>query len=199
MADRQPAFVYLASHSPRRRALLEQIGLTYELVAVRVDETPLPGETAAAYVSRLALAKARAGWQALPTRRDKDGPVLGADTAVVIDDIILGKPTHRAEGLAMLARLSGREHQVWSAVALVAGKREAVRSQESRVRFRPLTPAESAAYWASGEPADKAGAYGIQGRAAAFIAELHGSYSGVMGLPLFETATLLQEFGIAVL
>lgn len=139
MADGPPAFVYLASHSPRRRALLEQIGLTYELVAVRVDETPLPGETAAAYVSRLALAKARAGWQALPTRRDKDGPVLGADTAVVIDDIILGKPTHRAEGLAMLARLSGREHQVWSAVALVAGKREAVRSQESRVRFRPLT------------------------------------------------------------
>jgi septum formation protein len=186
--------VYLASASPRRRQLLRQIGVAYRLLAVAVDETPLPGETPHDYVARLALAKARAGWQALGRRAPR--PVLGADTAVVVDGAILAKPRDRGEGLAMLALLSGREHRVLSAVALAAAAREAVKVQESQVRFRGLAPAERAAYWDSGEPLDKAGGYAIQGRAAAFIAELRGSYSGVMGLPLFETAELLRAFGI---
>jgi septum formation protein len=170
-------------------------------VVVAVDETPLPGEDPATYVGRLALAKARAGWELLTTRQSELRliPVLGADTAVVLDGIILGKPRDRNEGLAILAALSGREHQVMSAVALVAGERAALRVQESRVRFRALSQTEREAYWDTGEPADKAGAYGIQGRAAVFITGLEGSYSGVMGLPLFETAELLREFEISLL
>lgn len=190
-----PARVYLASASPRRRELLRQIGVAYRLLSVAVDETPRPGEPPADYVARLALAKARAG-MAETRRRRAAWPVLGADTSVVVDGAILGKPRDRAEGLAMLALLSGREHAVLSAVALATASRQAVKVQESRVRFRELSPAERAAYWDSGEPADKAGGYGIQGRAAAFVAELRGSYSGVMGLPLFETAELLREFGL---
>lgn len=186
--------VYLASASPRRRELLRQIGVAYRLLPVVVDETPAPDESPSAYVVRLALAKARTGTRLLGRR--KSHPVLGADTAVVVDDAILGKPGDRDEGLAMLARLSGREHRVLSAVALATSTRDAVKVRESRVRFRELTRAECIAYWDSGEPSDKAGGYGIQGRAATFIAELHGSYSGVMGLPLFETAELLREFGL---
>lgn len=186
--------IYLASASPRRRELLRQIGVAYRLLAVAVDETPLSNESPQAYVARLAQAKAQAG---IPMRgRRKPCPVLGADTAVVVNDAILGKPRDRQEGLAMLARLSGREHCVLSAVALATSTRMAVKVQESRVWFRELTPTECADYWDSGEPLDKAGGYGIQGRAAAFISEIHGSYSGVMGLPLFETAELLREFGI---
>ena len=186
--------VYLASASPRRRELLRQIGVAYRRLVVVVDETPQPAETPHDYVARLALLKARTGCAALGRR--KPAPVLGADTAVVVDGVILGKPRDRDEGLAMLALLSGSEHQVLSAVALATPARDAVKIQESRVRFRELEPAERAAYWDSGEPCDKAGGYAIQGRAAAFIAELHGSYSGVMGLPLFETAELLRVFGI---
>ena len=188
-------FIYLASASPRRRELLRQIGVVYRLLRIEIDETPLAGESPDDYVVRLALAKAKAGCAALGRRQP--APVLGADTAVVVDDAILGKPRNREEGLAMLARLSGREHQVLSAVALATPTRNAVKVQESGVRFRPLTLAECAAYWDSGEPRDKAGSYGIQGQAAAFIAELRGSYSGVMGLPLFETAELLREFGLS--
>ena len=201
MAELPRRLIYLASGSPRRRELLEQIGISYRTVAVDIDETPLSGEAAAAYVGRLALAKARAGWELVAARHStvEPIPVLGADTAVVLDGVILGKPRDRAEGLAMLTALSGREHQVMSAVALVASDREAVRVQESRVCFRVSTRAEREAYWDTGEPADKAGAYGIQGRAAVFIAGLQGSYSGVMGLPLFETAELLREFGVSVL
>jgi septum formation protein len=192
--------IYLASHSPRRRELLDQIGVAYQPVAVSVDETILPGETPTAYVTRLALAKARAGWRAVNRASGtRLQPVLGADTAVVVAGTLLGKPRDRTEGLAMLAVLSGREHQVLSAVALVVGEREAFKVQESGVRFRTLSAVECEAYWDTGEPVGKAGAYGIQGRAAAFIAELRGSYSGVMGLPLFETAELLQAFGIPVL
>lgn len=186
--------LYLASASPRRRELLRQMGVTYRLLRLAVDETPLAGESPHAYVARLALLKARTGCALLGRRRP--APVLGADTAVVVDEAILGKPRDRADGLAMLARLSGREHRVLSAVALATPTRDAVRIQESRVRFRELSPAECLAYWDSGEPQDKAGGYGIQGRAAAFIVELHGSYSGVMGLPLFETAELLREFSV---
>jgi septum formation protein len=122
--------------------------------------------------------------------------VLGADTAVVVDAVILGKPRDQDEGLAMLARLSGREHRVLSAVALATGARESVKVQESQVCFRELTTTDRTTYWNSGEPLDKAGGYAIQGRAAAFITELRGSYSSVMGLPLFETTELLREFGI---
>lgn len=186
--------VYLASASPRRRELLRQIGVAYRRLAVVVDETPQPSEMPDDYVARLALLKAQTGCAALGRRNPV--PVLGADTAVVVDGVILGKPRDRDEGLAMLALLSGREHQVFSAVALATPARSAVGIQESRVRFRDLAPAERAAYWDSGEPCDKAGGYAIQGRAAAFIAELHGSYSSVMGLPLFETAELLRAFGI---
>ncbi|HRF45504.1 MAG TPA: Maf family protein [Candidatus Competibacteraceae bacterium] len=189
------SFIYLASASPRRRELLRQIGMAYRLLRVEVDETPLAEEHPCDYVARLALAKARTGAQALG--RKKPAPVLGADTAVAVKDTILGKPHDREEGLAMLARLSGCEHQVLSAVALATPAQIAVKVQESRVRFRKLTPAECAAYWETGESWDKAGGYGIQGRAAAFIAELHGSYSGVMGLPLFETAELFREFGLS--
>jgi septum formation protein len=186
--------VYLASASPRRRELLRQIGVAYRRLAVAVDETPLSGETPHDYVARLALLKAQTGCAMLGRRASH--PVLGADTAVVAEGAILGKPRDREEGLAMLALLSGREHQVFSAVALATPARSAVKVQASRVWFRALEPAERAAYWASGEPLDKAGGYAIQGRAGAFIAELRGSYSGVMGLPLFETAELLREFGI---
>ncbi len=189
----KPNFIYLASASPRRRELLRQIGAAYRLLRIEVDETPDAGESPYEYVARLALAKAQTGCAVLGCR--KPAPVLGADTAVVVDNVILGKPRNREEGLAMLAQLSGREHRVFSAVAVATPARNAVKVQESRVRFRNLCPVECAAYWDSGEPRDKAGGYGIQGRAAAFIAELHGSYSGVMGLPLFETAELLQEFG----
>lgn len=186
--------IYLASASPRRRELLRQIGVTYRLLRVEVDEIPLQGERPHDYVARLALAKARTGCETLGRRRSC--PVLGADTAVVVEGAILGKPRDREEGLAMLASLSGRVHQVLSAVALATPARNAVKVRESRVRFRKLEPVECTAYWDTGEPLDKAGSYGIQGGAAAFISELHGSYSGVMGLPLYETAELLREFGI---
>ncbi len=185
-------FIYLASASPRRRELLRQIGVAYRVLRIEVDETPRTGENPDDYVARLALAKAQTGCAALGRRQP--APVLGADTTVVVDNVILGKPRDREEGLAMLAQLSGREHQVFSAVAVATPARNAVKVQESRVRFRDLGRVECAAYWDSGEPCDKAGGYGIQGRAATFITDLHGSYSGVMGLPLFETAELLREF-----
>lgn len=189
-------WIYLASASPRRRELLRQIGVTYRRLSVAVDETPLPGESPHDYVVRLALLKAQTGCKMLGRRASH--PVLGADTTVVVDDAILGKPRDRDDGLAMLALLSGREHRVLSAVALATPAQSAVRVQESQVWFRDLEPGERAAYWDCGEPAGKAGGYAIQGRAAAFIAGLHGSYSGVMGLPLFETAELLRAFGISL-
>jgi septum formation protein len=188
--------LYLASQSPRRRELLAQIGVVFEVLAVDVDETLDSGEDAGTYVRRVALEKARAGWRGLADGRRR--PVLGADTAVVCGPDILGKPRDRTHALDMLQRLSGRTHSVLSAVALVAD-RTAVRVQSSRVTFRTLHPDECAAYWDTGEPLDKAGAYAIQGRAAIFVSRIEGSYSGVMGLPLFETAALLQEAGIGVL
>lgn len=193
----RPPQVHLASASPRRRELLAQIGVAFERLAVDVPERCGERETPLEFVRRVALEKARAGraWQSgagLPAL-----PVLGADTAVVVDGRVLGKPADRADALAMLARLSGREHEVLTAVALL-GRREDVRISCSRVRFRPTTAAERAAYWASGEPADKAGAYAIQGKGAVFIEALQGSYSGVMGLPLFETAALLEAEGVTI-
>lgn len=185
----------LASTSPRRRELLEQVGIGYTLIRAEVDETPLPAEPPAAYVERLARAKAEAGLQAA----GGEGLVLGADTTVVADGLILGKPRDRTEGLALLERLSGREHAVLSAVALATAGRTEARVQVSRVHFRATTVAEREAYWATGEPADKAGGYAVQGRAAVFIERLDGSYSGVMGLPLYETCELLRAFGVEVL
>ncbi len=190
----QPS-IYLASASPRRRELLAQIGVSFDVLEVALDEAQRPEEAPEIYVVRLALAKAQAGYA-----QRGDRPVLGADTAVVVDDAILGKPRDRADGLAMLARLAGRTHHVYTGVALVTAEGEAhSRLSVSSVTFRPLTDAEPPAYWDSGEPADKAGGYAIQGRAAMFIARLEGSYSGVMGLPLFETAELLETCGMALL
>lgn len=188
------ATLYLASGSPRRRELLAQIGVPFVTLSTSIDETALPGEAATVYVERLALDKARAG---LATLGDcGDAVVLGADTAVVLDGQILGKPQDRAEALGMLAALSGREHQVLTAVALVSHSRSAAQVVTSEVRFRALQPGEAEAYWASGEPCDKAGSYGIQGLAAVFVSQLQGSYSAVVGLPLCETAQLLNEFAI---
>lgn len=184
----------LASQSPRRRELLRQIGLEPVLLAASVDETPLPGERPGAFVVRLAEAKARAG-SAAPEAAGL--PVLGADTAVVMDGRILGKPKDRADAMAMLLQLAAREHQVYTGVALWTGELH-TRLNVSRVRFRGIERTEAAAYWASGEPTDKAGGYAIQGLGAVFVADLQGSYSGVMGLPLFETAELLRECGIAL-
>ena len=186
-------WIYLASASPRRRELLRQIGVSYRRLRLDVDETPRLGETPDAYVVRLALAKARTGCATLGRRRP--APVLGADTAVVLGDQVLGKPRDRAEALTMLLSLAGREHRVLTGVALVDGGSR-YRLSVSRVRFRPLSEAEALAYWDTGEPADKAGGYGIQGLGALFVQELSGSYSGVMGLPLFEVAQLLAEAGL---
>jgi septum formation protein len=185
--------LYLASRSPRRRELLDQLGLRYALVTADVDETPLPGEDPRAYVQRMALTKARAGRLAVSTAQ----PVLGADTAVVCDDRILGKPADANDAMAMLRLLSGREHRVLTGIALL-GKHTQTAVSDTAVSFRIIEPDEAAAYWAGGEPRDKAGAYAIQGQGALFVERLTGSYSGVVGLPLFETAALLAQEGVLI-
>jgi septum formation protein len=183
------ARVCLASQSPRRAALLRQIGVAFVVAASEVDETRASGECPQDYVRRLARAKALAvHGTALP--------VLAADTTVVLDAEVCGKPADEAEGVAMLARLSGRTHQVLTAVALRSAAGLDVRLSASTVRFRATSAAERRAYWASGEPRDKAGGYAVQGLGAVFIEHLSGSYSGVMGLPLFETAQLLAAAGV---
>lgn len=187
--------IYLASSSPRRRELLDQIGVRYGWLAADVEEIPKPGESPEVFVLRLALEKARAGLQARGSRPAL--PVLGADTAVVLDDALLGKPETQEQGVAMLQQLSGKTHRVLTAMALADGEREATRLSVSYVSFREIALEEANRYWKTGEPWDKAGGYAIQGRAAVFIERLEGSYSGVMGLPLFETAQLLDEFGVA--
>jgi septum formation protein len=187
-------FIFLASGSPRRRELLQQIGVAFRLVETELDETPRLSETPAAYVSRLAAAKADAGW--LRSRSAANAPVLAADTAVVLDGAILGKPRDRDDADHMLLQLSGRTHEVLTAVAARSAAGNEIKVSHSLVTFRNLDAAEARAYWDTGEPCDKAGAYAIQGYAAIFIADLRGSYSGVMGLPLFETAELLQALGV---
>lgn len=186
------AQLLLASASPRRAELLTQLGLRFIVAPADVPEIVASAEAPDAYAQRIALAKARAGFAAADSRL----PVLGADTDVVLDGQILGKPRDRAHALVMLAALAGREHQVYSSVALVDGRREALALSVTRVRFGPIPPAVAAAYWDSGECAGKAGAYAIQGRGAAFVREIQGSYSGVVGLPLYETVALLKEFAI---
>ncbi|MDU9389746.1 Maf family protein [Pseudomonas sp. zfem002] len=189
--------LYLASGSPRRRELLTQIGIPFTVVSASIDETPLPGEQAGAYVERLARGKAAAGLALLTASGTREPlAVLGADTAVVLDGRILGKPLDRDDALAMLAALSGREHEVLTAVAVTDGQRTESLCITSRVSFNAISESRAQAYWASGEPCDKAGAYAIQGLGAVFVQGLQGSYSGVVGLPVAETAELLARFGI---
>lgn len=190
MSSLQPV-VCLASVSPRRRELLAQIGVPHVVTGAHIDEMVHPGEAPRDYVVRMARQKA-------VTVREQGTalPVLAADTTVVLDHVIYGKPRDRADGIEMLERLSGRTHEVLTAVALADAHAIALRLSVSSVRFRTLSPEECAAYWQTGESRDKAGGYAVQGAAAAFIESLSGSYSGVMGLPLFETAELLRSAGI---
>jgi septum formation protein len=186
--------IVLASASPRRSALLTQIGVVHEVRATDVDESPLPGESPHALVRRLARAKAIEG------RRGTDLPVLAADTIVVLNGVVFGKPLDRADSLRMLAALGGHTHQVMTAVALALPGATGVAAEaisDTAVSMRLITPVEAEAYWDSGEPAGKAGGYAIQGLGAQFIAHINGSYSGVMGLPLYETAQLLQAHGLS--
>jgi septum formation protein len=187
-------FVYLASASPRRRQLLSQIGVIFQVLSVDVDESIAAGEAAEGYVLRLARAKAAAG----RVRRiaARHAPVLGADTAVVADGTILGKPADCADAERMLGLLSARTHEVLTAVALATDDGILSHLSRSEVTFREITPEEARDYWNTGESRDKAGAYAIQGCGAVFVSGLRGSYSGVMGLPLFETAQLLRAAGV---
>ncbi|MFZ2649334.1 MAG: Maf family protein [Burkholderiaceae bacterium] len=194
-----PDFIYLASMSPRRRQLLEQIGVRHELLVADADEdsealeATRAGELPAAYVQRVTLAKLRAARERLARRGWPSAPILCADTSVALGRRILGKPADAADALRMLAQLSGRSHRVISGVALFAGRRTTSSLNVSRVRFRPIAQAEIETYVASGEPFGKAGAYAIQSQAACWIGRIEGSYSGIMGLPLFETAQLLRR------
>jgi septum formation protein len=180
--------IVLASASPRRRELLLQLGVPHEVLAVDVDESALAGESARQLVTRLALSKAQEGARRVAGAQ----PVLGSDTVVVVDEVVFGKPLDQADGERMLSALAGRTHQVMTAVALVAGDRTLQAMSTTSVTMRQITAAEAAAYWDTGEPQGKAGGYAIQGRGAVFIEHISGSYSGVMGLPLYETAQLLQ-------
>jgi septum formation protein len=187
-------FLYLASGSPRRRELLAQIGVRFQPLAASVDETAMPGEPPAAYVTRVARLKADAGWKRRPAFAT--APVLAADTAVVLDGKTLGKPVDGDDGARMLCALSGRTHEVLTAIAVATTHGLLARMSRSEVTLRTISRAEARAYWETGEPRDKAGGYAIQGGAAIFVADLRGSYSGVMGLPLFETAELLGLAGV---
>ena len=186
--------LYLASQSPRRRELLTQLGLEFGLLDVDVPEQREPGEPPAAYVSRVAREKAGAGL--LQVVASKGAVVLGADTEVVLDDEVFGKPADAADAARMLRRLSGRTHECISTVWVLSAGREQHAACVTQVRFEKLTDARIDAYIATGECFGKAGAYAIQGRAAAFVAHLSGSHSGVMGLPLHETARLMRDFGL---
>jgi septum formation protein len=198
--------IYLASRSPRRRELLKQIGVPFELLLLRedlrrgvdVDETPLPDESPGVYVLRMAKEKAAMAVRQIAVRALPQRPVLAADTTVVFDGHILGKPDDAKHAARMLHTLSGREHQVLTAVAVALREHIETQISVSSVWFRELSETEIRRYCASGEPLDKAGAYAIQGRAGAYVTRISGSYSGIMGLPLAETAELLQKFNVAV-
>jgi septum formation protein len=196
--------IYLASKSPRRRELLRQIGVEFELLMLRSDgprgadvtEEELPGESAYDYVGRVAAEKAAFAWNLVQRRHLVPRPVLAADTTVTIDGIILGKPASNAEAVAMLNQLSGRSHQVMTAVAVHYHDLALQVTQVSDVRFGQLSAASIQAYCATQEPYDKAGGYGIQGLASLFVEHIEGSHSGIMGLPLYETAQLLRQAGL---
>lgn len=186
--------LYLASRSPRRAQLLRQLGLHFEVIDVEVPEVPAPGQDPAEYALGIAAAKAAAGRAAAPGAL----PVLAADTDVSIDGEILGKPRAREDAIRMLLRLSGRTHEVCSAVAVAQGERLETVLSRTRVTFADIAPQAAADYWDSGEPADKAGAYAVQGYAARWVRSIEGSYSGVVGLPLYETALLLERFNVRI-
>ena len=194
-------FIYLASQSPRRRQLLEQIGLEHRLLLptpgedAEALERVLPGEAPARYVQRVTALKLDAAMARLRQLGLPPAPVLCADTTVALGRDILGKPADAQEARAMLSRLSGQQHRVLTAVALQHGRRRVAALSQSWVRFAPMSAAQIRAYVATGEPMGKAGAYAVQGRAAAHIEQVHGSYSGIMGLPLHETAQLLRQLG----
>jgi septum formation protein len=198
--------IYLASQSPRRRELLAQIGVRFDLLLFRggsradsaTCEDPLPGEPPDVYALRVAAAKARHGFRMLQERRLPVRPILAADTTLDVDGAIVGKPRDDADASVILGRLAGRAHRVLTAIAVMQGERLEQRLSISEVRFRALSAAEIQRYVASGESRDKAGAYGIQGFAAMFIEEIRGSHSGIVGLPLCETALLLREIGYPV-
>ncbi|MBT7259175.1 MAG: septum formation inhibitor Maf [Porticoccaceae bacterium] len=186
--------ILLASASPRRSELLTQIGVRFAQLPVDIDESQNPGESPVDYVSRMAVEKAQSGW----ARQTGLLPALGADTTVVCGEQIFGKPVDQQDALNMLSRLSGATHQVLSAVSICRGDELAFRLSKTSVRFRSISSPECLSYWQTGEPIDKAGAYGIQGMGAVFVADIEGSYSGVVGLPLAQTAELLNLFKIPV-
>jgi septum formation protein len=197
--------IYLASQSPRRRELLKQIGIAFDVLPLRavagrldVVEVPRDGEAAADFAQRMATEKAACGWRAVDLRHLLRFPVLGADTVVELDGDILGKPRDRLDAAAMLTRLSGRQHQVHTAVAVHHEDRMELRLSSSQVRFATMDATVIARYLETGEYLGKAGAYGVQGRAGAFIEHIEGSYSGIMGLPLYETSELLKKFGFVI-
>ena len=191
--------LWLASASPRRARLLASIGVHVSLLPPPdIDEQPLTGETPLAYVTRLAAEKARVGWAGLAAQHRPGAAVLGADTAVVLGQRILGKPSDPSEARAMLAALSGREHQVLSAVTVITADGENSEVSDTLVRFATLSAADIDRYVASGEPMDKAGSYAVQGFAAVFVEQISGSYSGVVGLPLAETGRLLRQAGVGI-
>lgn len=198
--------IYLASSSPRRKELLQQIGVPFQQISASINEDLQPDEQPLAYVRRLAQEKALVAWHQLRLQNKPMAPVLGSDTAVVVDGRILGKPRNEADAIEMLMSLSEKQHQVLTAVALVsaAGDTEqrvpdvALTHSTTEVWFRRIDVYEARDYWRTGEPVDKAGAYGIQGFGAAFVQSLSGSYSGVVGLPLFETANLLKQANISL-
>lgn len=194
-----PPHIYLASRSPRRGELLAQLGVRYTVLPSDVDESVLPEESPEHYVLRLARQKAAVCVQRIAQQGMASLPVLAADTTVCIDGIILGKPEDDADAAAMLRRMSDRWHAVHTAVALAQGERIEVLLSSTQVELAPMSEAEIAAYVASGDPHDKAGGYGIQGLAGAFVRRIEGSYSGVMGLPVYETSQLLKKFGVCVL
>lgn len=191
----QDSRIYLASGSPRRREILTGMGVSLERIHADIDESVLPGEDAITYTERLAREKAAAGWQVVQQCGLPERPLLAADTTVVQDGEIFGKPVDEADARRMLQAFSGRSHQAVTSVAVRQGDHVEVRTSVTHVTFKPLGEDEIQRYIDSGEPFDKAGAYGIQGRAAVFITRIDGSYSGVMGLPIHETAQILGNFG----
>ena len=195
-SGRATPFVILASASPRRQELLRQIGVSFRVLEPEVDEAPGKNESGDAFVLRLALEKARIGLSMAREQGLEAAPVVGADTCIVVDREILGKPNDREHGIAMLARLAGRSHRVLTGVAVVTASREQHSVSLNRVTFASMTQSEIEAYWETGEPADKAGAYAIQGRAAAYIERIEGSYSAIVGLPLFVVARMLKNLGM---
>lgn len=198
--------IYLASKSPRRRELLRQIGISFEILLLRDDmsrppditEVVFPGEAALDYVRRVTREKAEAAWNMMLMRRLPVRPVLSADTTVVLDGMIFGKPASRSQAYTMLSSLSGNTHQVLTSIAVHFNQLQLERTQISQVTFATLSEQQINHYCDSQEPYDKAGGYGIQGSAAQFISHIAGSYSGVMGLPLYETAQLLTEAGLTL-